>query len=136
LALAGCVTVEESPRAHPKPAPASIVLGVRVQTYARQRVQLRIDDGAAASMRWISATADLPALSTSRDFVGRLAFLLDQQGIPVTSGESGDPRHDPEASEALRLPPGFHVVSLVIEKRVGDEWVPSGPSDLLSLPVR
>jgi hypothetical protein len=133
--VAGCVTVEESPRAHPKPGAASLVLGVRVQTSARQRVQLRIDDGARSTPP-ISATADLPASATSRDFVVRLAFVLGEKGCPATSGESCDPRHDPEASEALRLPPHFRVVGLVIEKLAGDEWLPSGPADLLSLPTR
>jgi hypothetical protein len=110
----------------------SLVLGVEVQSTARQRVQLAVDDDDRATPA-LHAKADLPAHSTSTDSVGMLAFLLEEQGCAATREESGDPRDDPKNSEALRLPPGYTVVHLVIDKRVGDGWQPSGPTDLRRL---
>lgn len=132
--LAGCANPgARAPAA--EPAPDRVILGVEVMTPARQRVRLRlrVEDEDPATPAF-EGTADLPAYSTSTDFVALLAFLLQEQDCPAQIAESTDPHHAPSASEALLLPPGFRVASLVIEKKTDAGWAPSGPGDLVCLP--
>lgn len=107
-----------------------MILHVEVMTSARQQVVLQVEDGDAATPA-VQATADLPAYSTSRDFVGLLRWILEQKGVAATSGESPIPEHAPRDNEALTLPDGYRVAALTIRKKDGDEWVSSGPADLV-----
>lgn len=111
-----------------------MILHVEVQTSTRQQVVLQVEDGDAATPA-VQATADLPAYSTSRDFVGQLRWILEQKGVAATSGESPILEHAPRDNEALTLPDGYRVAALTIRKKDGDEWVPSGPDDLVRVDV-
>lgn len=133
LVLAGCATPPAHPT-NPTHGTTQLVLGVETMTQTRQRVQLEVDDDDASTPP-VTARADLPAYSTSRDFVGRLRVILEQKGVAATSGESPIPEHAPRDNEALTLPDGYRVAALTIRKKDGDEWVPSGPADLVRVDV-
>lgn len=96
----------------------SVRFHVEVMTAARQRVCLEVDDGRPETPL-LTATADLPAHSTSQDFAAKLAFVLGQQEC-AASAEDG----------CLVFPPGLTPAKVTIEKRSGDTWIASGADDL------
>ena len=133
LVLAGCATPPAHPT-NPTHGTTQLVLGVETMTQTRQRVQLEVDDDDASTPP-VTARADLPAYSTSRDFTARLFFILREKDLAgVNTGECGCSAHAAPDSEALLLPEGYRVTSITIEKREGDTWIASGPKDLVVLP--
>lgn len=105
------------------------VLGPQAMTRHRQQVELVVAEE-STGRSGITATADLPAYSTSKDFAGLLAFILTQKGHRTETRESVDPAHTAVSSEELRLPPGLVVTQVTVKKKVGEAWLESGPDDL------
>ena len=98
----------------------------------RQRITLTVDDSNPATPP-ITATADLPEHTTSKDFATLLAFVLQQQGCPgyITEPEI-HPEFDPFKSHQINLPDGYRITNAKVQKRQssGTGWTPGDPDHL------
>ncbi len=129
MLVAGCKATRAPGSAAEASGVGSLVLEVLTMTHHRQRVELVLAD-ARGEQPAITATADLPAHTTSKDFAGLLAFIVVQQGFSAHTRESDDPAYAPASSEELQLGSGLVVTQASVKKKVGDEWLESGPDDL------